>query len=150
RRRSSWSPTTRASRSGPTASSGCSTAGRSSEAPMLRNYLKVAVKVLLRRKFFTFISLFGIAFTLTVLILATALLDHLFSPAPPERWMDRTLYVTRIEMSGEHTHIRTSPGFGFLDASVRNLPGAERVTIFSRGTDVVSYSGGRKLRLSLK
>jgi putative ABC transport system permease protein len=117
---------------------------------MLRSYLKVAVKVLLRRKFFTLISLFGIAFTLTVLTLATALLDHLFSPAPPERWLDRTLYVTRIEMDGEHTHIHTSPGFGFLDASVRGLPGAQRVSIFGRGTDVVSYSGGQKLRLLLK
>ena len=35
---------------------------------MLRNYLKLAVKVLLRRKFFTFVSLFGIAFTLVVLV----------------------------------------------------------------------------------
>ena len=31
---------------------------------MLSNYLKIAVKVLLRRKFYTFVSLFGIAFTL--------------------------------------------------------------------------------------
>ena len=34
---------------------------------MLKSYLKLAWKVLLRRKFFTFISLFGIAFTLVVL-----------------------------------------------------------------------------------
>ena len=35
---------------------------------MLHNYLKIAIKVLLRRKFFTAISLFGIGFTLTVLL----------------------------------------------------------------------------------
>ena len=51
---------------------------------MLRNYLKVALKVLLRRKFYTFISLFGIAFTLVVLTVAAALLDHVFGPLPPE------------------------------------------------------------------
>jgi putative ABC transport system permease protein len=33
---------------------------------MVRHYLVLAVKVLLRRKFFTFISLFGISFTLLV------------------------------------------------------------------------------------
>ena len=35
---------------------------------MLNHYLTLAVKVLLRRKFFTFISLFGISFTLLVLM----------------------------------------------------------------------------------
>ena len=34
---------------------------------MFSHYLSLAVKVLLRRKFFTFISLFGISFTLLVL-----------------------------------------------------------------------------------
>ena len=38
--------------------------------------LKLAVKVLLRRKFFTAISLFGISFTLLVLVVAAAVLDH--------------------------------------------------------------------------
>ena len=38
---------------------------------MLRNYLKIARVVLLRRKFFTFVSMFGISFTLVVLVLAT-------------------------------------------------------------------------------
>jgi len=117
---------------------------------MLRSYLKLAIKVLLRRKFYTFISLFGIAFTLTVLTLATALLDHVFSPVPPERHLDRILYVKQVTLHGEHITLRGSPGFGFLDASVRNLPGAARVTICTRGSDVVSYSGGQKLRLSLK
>ena len=67
-------------------SSGCSTAGRSTEeaSPMLQHYLKLAVKVLLRRKFFTFISLFGISFTLLVLMVATAMLDHAFGPHAPE------------------------------------------------------------------
>ena len=31
---------------------------------MLKNYMKMAIRVLLRRKFFTFVSLFGISFTL--------------------------------------------------------------------------------------
>ena len=43
---------------------------------MLKHYLSLAVKVLLRRKFFTFISLFGISFTLLVLMVVTALFDH--------------------------------------------------------------------------
>jgi len=38
---------------------------------MLKNYFKIAIAVLKRRKFFTFISLFGISFTLTVLMVLT-------------------------------------------------------------------------------
>ncbi len=117
---------------------------------MLRSYLDLAIKVLLRRKFFTFISLFGIAFTLLVLTLATALLDHVFSAGAPQSRLNRTLFVSRVEMSGEHSVERSSPGFGFLDATVRNLPGAERVSVFTRGSEVVSYAEGKKLHLTLK
>ena len=50
---------------------------------MLRSYLKLAWKVLWRRKFFTAISLFGICLTLVVLMVATAVLDHIFAPLAP-------------------------------------------------------------------
>jgi putative ABC transport system permease protein len=60
---------------------------------MIRSYLKLAWKVLLRRKFFTFISLFGISFTLVVLMLATAMLDHVIAQYPPETRMDRTVGI---------------------------------------------------------
>ena len=68
---------------------------------MLKNYLKMAVKVLLRRKFFTFISLFGISFTLIVLMVAVAFLDHAFAPFPPEVNKDRTLTCRRLNGRGE-------------------------------------------------
>ena len=42
---------------------------------MLLNYLKITLAVLQRRKFFTFISLFGISLTLTILVVATAFID---------------------------------------------------------------------------
>ena len=117
---------------------------------MLTSYLDLAIKVLLRRKFFTFISLFAIAFTLLVLTLTTALLDHIFSAASPQSRLGRTLFVTRLEMSGENSIQRGSPGFGFLDATLRHLPGVERVSVFTRGSEVVSYASGKKLHLTLK
>jgi hypothetical protein len=51
---------------------------------MLKNYFKIAIAVLKRRKFFTFISLFGISFTLTILIVLTAFVDNVTSPNYPE------------------------------------------------------------------
>ncbi len=51
---------------------------------MLKNYFKIAIAVLKRRKFFTFISLFGISFTLTILMVGVAFLDKVISPDYPD------------------------------------------------------------------
>ena len=69
---------------------------------MIKSYLKLAWKVLLRRKFFTFISLFGIAFTLVVLLLVTALLDHVVGAYPPETNHGRTVGIYYANLRGEH------------------------------------------------
>ena len=52
---------------------------------MLKNYIKMALKVLLRRKVFTCISLVTISFTLMVLMVGTALFDHVFGSFPSRR-----------------------------------------------------------------
>ena len=70
---------------------------------MLTHYLVLAVKVLLRRKFFTFISLFGISFTLLVLTVVAALFDHSFGPGAEEPRQDRTLYAERAVMYGPNS-----------------------------------------------
>jgi putative ABC transport system permease protein len=117
---------------------------------MLKNYLKIAVKVLLRRKFFTFISLFGISFTLVVLMVATAILDHTFAPFPPELRQDRTLVVYRAHMTGPHSSSTGPPGYALLDTCARNLPGVERISIFSVENTVFSYVGGGRIQSTLK
>ena len=68
---------------------------------MLKNYIKIAYKVFLRRKFFTLISLFAISFTLIVLMVAVAIFDHIFGPLKPETKLDRTLGVYFVQQSGE-------------------------------------------------
>ena len=120
---------------------------------MLRNYLKVALKVLLRRKFFTFISLFGVSLTLLVLLVATALFDHLFAPQAPEVAGDRSLGIYLMSMTGPESNRSAFAGYLFLDRFVRpmkELPAVEAVTLFTLPETVVSYLGGRKIETSLK
>lgn len=117
---------------------------------MLRNYLKIALKVLLRRKFYTFISLFGIAFTLMVLTVAAALLDHTFGPLPPETHADRTRGVFMIHLEGPGGRMKTLPGYGFLDRYVRTLPGAEKVALFTFPETVITYRNGERIELYRK
>ena len=117
---------------------------------MLNHYLVLAVKVLLRRKFFTFISLFGISFTLLVLTLVAALFDHSLGPGAPETRQDRTLYVERAVMYGPHSTWSSSGGFKLFDKYARNLPGVERLSLFEGGQTVHSYVDGGKISSVLK
>lgn len=119
---------------------------------MLKNYLKIAFKVLLRRKFFTFISLFGISFTLVVLMVAVAFFDHTFGQHAPETKQDRTLGVYFLEMKTpdrDGTWNGTA-GYGFLDRYVRTLPNVEKVALFSEHEIIHSYPNGEKVPLYLK
>jgi putative ABC transport system permease protein len=115
---------------------------------MIKNYLKIAFKVLGRRKFFTFVSLFGISLTLLVLMVATALLDQVLAPRMPEVRSDRTLGVYRLQMMGPDWSSGTNPGYGFLDRYVRpmaKLPFVERVALMSNAEPAISYLNGRKI-----
>jgi len=117
---------------------------------MLQSYLKLAVKVLLRRKFFTFISLFGISLTLLVLMVATAMFDAEYGPCPPETKLDRSLGVFRARMIGPHSIRSGDPGYALLDQTVRGLPGAEEVSLHSSPGSVTSYQGGARVTSYLK
>lgn len=117
---------------------------------MLRNYLKIALKVLKRRRFFTFVSLFGISFTLLVLMVATSLLDHILAPMPPEVYPDRMLVVSRANLRGPHANWNGMPGYKLLDRYARGIEGVERLSIFTVQMSVYAYPDGQKVALFLK
>ncbi len=121
---------------------------------MLRNYLITAFKVFLRRKFFTFVSLFGIAVTLLVLLVATALLDHLYGPMPPESRLDRILGVDYLELTAPQKYRFVLPGYRFLARHVMpmiDLPEVENVSVFTaEPAAATSYPQGEKLELRLR
>ncbi|MBS1787382.1 MAG: FtsX-like permease family protein [Acidobacteria bacterium] len=117
---------------------------------MLKNYLKVAFKVFLRRKFFTFISLFAISFTLLVLMVATSLVDHVIGPLSPENKLSRTLGVYFLSLGGENNQSNGLPGYGFLDRYARNLPGVEKMSIFEQVGYKDAYRNSEKISLYVK
>ena len=117
---------------------------------MLRNYVKIALTVFRRRPFFTAVSLFGIGFTLVVLMVLTAMMDHMFAPLPPEVRSDRTLGMYRAKMTGPQNTMNGAPGYATLDRYARNLPGVERMTIATRASTVYSYLGGSRIKSALR
>ena len=117
---------------------------------MLKNYLKLSVKILGRRKFFTFVSLFGIGFTLLVLTLAAAMLDHIFSSYPPETRGDRTLVLDNVRMQGKDSMSTGPGGYALYDRYMRGIPGVERLSILSQPETVISYWKGTRLKSLIK
>ena len=118
---------------------------------MLANYIKIAWKVLLRHPFYTFITLFGISLTLTVLMLLTSFLDHLIGAHYPETKRNRTLYIERIVMqdSARQSMMSNSMSFKFLTDYAKTVKAAERVTIFSYFNGSNAYVGSRKIKLNI-
>jgi putative ABC transport system permease protein len=117
---------------------------------MLSNYLKIAIKVMLRRKFYTFVSLFGIAFTLLILNIVVAMADHSLSPGAPEVHLDRFLIIDRAKGESEHSTYYSGPGYALLDRYARDLPGVENFTITSTRDTVASFLEGKKIESTLR
>jgi putative ABC transport system permease protein len=117
---------------------------------MLRNYLKIAFKVLLRRKFFTFVSLFAISFTLVVLMVAAALVDSTFGPQAPETRLDRTIGVFGAQLRGPQSRISGLAGYRLLDTCARGLPGVEAESFFTSFGTVTCFRGDSSIKLSLR
>jgi putative ABC transport system permease protein len=116
----------------------------------MKTQLKLALKVLARRKFFTFISLFGISVTLLVLMVATAVLDNVYSPRKPESRFDRVLCVFSIAQIGPGATMTTNPGYGFLNRYVRSLPNIEASSLYSEARQTRIYLGEGRIDTFLK
>lgn len=117
---------------------------------MIASYLKLAWKVLLRRKVFTAISLFGIAFTLVVLLVATAMLDHIFAPRAPESRQARTLGFYTAALYGDSFVRSGGVGYALLQQCARDLPHVEQFSLFTFPATAYSFVNGSRVESILK
>jgi len=119
---------------------------------MFANYFKIAIKVLLRRKFYTFISLFGISLTIMFITVGAAFLQNVFGTRPPEKKLDRTLSVTFMKINTKHNGVVMGPmlSYYFLNKYVKSLKTPEMVSIVSTFTTVSSYRKNRRIDMALK
>lgn len=119
---------------------------------MLKNYFKIAIAVLRRRKFFTFISLFGISFTLTIVMTATALIENVMSPGYPDYNRERSLYIQRVTIknSKEGWINSNSASYNFINKYVQTLKEPEKIAFYTSGNTTNSYVNNKKIQLDLK
>ena len=119
---------------------------------MLKNYLKTALKVLQRHKLFTFISLFGISFTLLILIIVTSFIEHTLGPVAPEKKLDRTLSVTMAHLETEAGGIWNGPVLSpwFFEKYVKTLKTPTVISMASFHRPTVIYKDKKKLDVDVK
>lgn len=119
---------------------------------MLKNYFKIAIAVLKRRKFFTFISLFGISFTLTILMVATAFMDKVISPDYPDYKRERSLYVATMEFKNtkEGWLNRSDVSYYFFDHYVSTLKTVEKMAISTNAKASNAYVNNKKIVIKYK
>jgi putative ABC transport system permease protein len=141
---------------------------------MFTNYFKLALKVLGRNKFFTFISLFGISFTLMILMLVTAFLNTELGSHEPMSKRDRMVFLSQVAMKkmvtdtimnvdstikngvtvydttydyseNQNSSSNSSLGFAFLNEQLRNVEGAENQTFYSPNSSFDIFINNNKL-----
>jgi putative ABC transport system permease protein len=119
---------------------------------MLKNALKTAYAVYMRRKAFTAISLFGTVMTLTMLILVVAVIDSTIYPDGAEKNSERHLLVSRLDASPKDlsNYFYAPTGVGFLESYVRPMKKPKRITIFSENNNKDMYVEGIKYEFLLR
>ena len=145
---------------------------------MLSNYLKLAWRILARRKFFTLISLFGISFTLGLLMVTLSFLQTELGANEPLSNKNDFVYVEQIRLERTYydtiTVVDTSfqngvavydttfnykeSGTGasqtemsnkIVDNYLRGLPSAADMTMFSTSNTHDVFVNGVKLTLDI-
>ena len=141
---------------------------------MIKNYLKLAIKVLGRKKFFTFISLFGISLTLMFLMVMFSFLDSQLGDNPPFTEREKMVFLTDLRkrlmvpdtsyiidsamVNGEMQYDSTMDiserqtsssnsqvSYYILDQHLRNVDGVEKYTFFSNPQGYNLFLNGVKV-----
>ena len=146
---------------------------------MFKNYLILSLKVLKRKPFYTFISLFGISFTLMILMLLTSLFDATIGENKPQSERDRMvilsmsertrtetdtiLKIDTIAMAGgemrydtsetyEDDVVSTSNGpmsYRFATEQLSNFEHAEHTALIHTSSHIDGYLEGRKVSFDI-
>lgn len=113
---------------------------------MLKNYLLIAWKVFLRRKLFTFINLFGICLTLTVIMVGITISTGYLYPDGPEKRSRQFLTFERLVLTNEkHSSTQSGkPGYKFLVNNVSRLKSPELISFATSAKRVNTFNNDRK------
>jgi putative ABC transport system permease protein len=112
---------------------------------MLKSYLTVALAVLVRRPFLSFVNLFATVLTLTVLVVAAALLESMLNPGGAESAQRNLLVVDSICLKGKAFGECSGPGLAFYRNHLLTLKTPDSISYATTPSLSASYVDGRKI-----
>jgi putative ABC transport system permease protein len=118
---------------------------------MLRNYLKITIAVLMRRKFLTFVNLFGAVLTLTMLVVAFAMYQSVVNPGGAQQDQRHILSIFNagIERAGGGVLVG-GPGYRLYEDYIVPLETPDEISFTLTPVETSSYLDGRKITSQLR
>ncbi len=124
---------------------------------MINNYLKIAIKVLFRRKVYTLITLIGISFTLMIVMLAISFWEHIQTNEKPKTEFDKVLSLHKVkgkyldEKGDQIWNSLSAPSNYFIEKYVKTMNTPAKISSYTTlPIDFVHYSNGIKIKLTIK
>jgi putative ABC transport system permease protein len=124
---------------------------------MFKNYLKIAIKVLLRKKFYTLVTLFCISITLSIVIILSSFIEHMEDTLPPKSKFNRVLNLiglTVYSLNDNGSRNSTSDGqptYHFINTYVKTMKTPELVSAHSYYEDNIDViRNGKKSDFRIK
>ncbi|WP_316836876.1 ABC transporter permease [Pedobacter nutrimenti] len=116
---------------------------------MLKNYIKLTFKVMLRKKYYTALTLLGISLTVMIITIFASFIDQIVSANPPEVKRDRTLILDKVSVYKNNKRTDAMPSLTFLQKNIRNLESVETISYFTT-REFISFLNGKTAGHALK
>jgi putative ABC transport system permease protein len=119
---------------------------------MIRSYLKAALSSMLRRKWFSLLTLFSISISLVVVTCGASMWNMITAPIAPEVNKDRTFFlnVQTISKSGgpefSELSLLMEITKGFLNQDVYQFKTPELTTIYEKGGGITEFIRNNKIK----
>lgn len=109
---------------------------------MLKNYIKLTFKVMLRKKYYTALTLLGISLTIMIVTIFASFIDQIISANPPEVNRDKTLIVDKVSVFKNGKQTDAMPSLTFLQKNIKDLQSTAAISYFST-KEFVSLLNGK-------
>jgi len=116
---------------------------------MLKNYIKLTFKVMLRKKYYTALTLLGISLTIMIITIFASFIDQIIGTNPPEVNRDRTLILDKVFVYKDGKQTDVTPSLTFLQKNVKDLESTSTISYFST-TEFVSFINAKVVGHALK
>ncbi|QNK63232.1 ABC transporter permease [Pedobacter sp. PAMC26386] len=104
---------------------------------------------MLRKKYYTALTLVGISLTIIVITIFASFIDQIISANPPELNRDRTLILDKVSVYKNGKQTDAIPSINFLQKNIRDLESTETISYFST-KEFISFLHGKTAGHALK